>query len=68
MAMDPLQVIKDAVVEQNDAITAELDQLAHQPSINAADVQAVADMIRANTQRIKDMVPDAPPVPPPPVP
>lgn len=63
MAVDPLQEIKTAVVEQNEAITTELDQLAQQPVINPADVTAVADTIRANTQRIRDMIPDSPPTP-----
>jgi hypothetical protein len=63
MAMDPLQMIKDAVVEQGDAIVAELEQLAQQTTVDPVEVQAVADTVRANTQRIRDMVPDQPPTP-----
>jgi hypothetical protein len=59
---DSLQVIRDAVDEMKNTITAELDELAQQPVITPEAVQAIADNIREQSQRIKDMVP-APPVP-----
>jgi hypothetical protein len=59
--VDNLQSIKDAVTAQGEAIVAELEQLAAQTVIDPADVQALADQIRANTAQIQDMVPDAPP-------
>jgi hypothetical protein len=62
---DSLQVIRDAVDELMQTITTELDELAALPQINPADVQAVADSIRAQGARVKDMVPtpEPPPVP-----
>ena len=80
--MAGIQEIKDAIVEQGaellaqgDAIAAELEQLATQPTIDPADVTAVAQMVRdnnatlrANTARIQAMVPDAPPPVPEPTP
>jgi hypothetical protein len=59
---DSLQVIRDAVDEMKNTITAELDELAQQPVITPEAVQAIADNIREQSQRIKDMVP-TPPVP-----
>jgi len=54
-----------ALVEQGDAITVEMEQLAQQPVIDPVRVAELAAQVRANTQRIRDMVPDAPPPPPP---
>jgi hypothetical protein len=59
--MDALQSIKDAIVAQSDAIVAELEQLAQQPVIDPAEVRALAEQIAANTEEIKQFVPDAPP-------
>ncbi len=59
--MDGLQPIRDAIADLTQRVTAELDQLALQPMINAADVTALADSIREQGQRISSMVPDPPP-------
>lgn len=63
--MESLQSIRDAVTAQGEAIVTELEQLASQPVIDPAAVQALADQIRANTAQIQGMVPDAPPEEPP---
>jgi gamma-glutamyl:cysteine ligase YbdK (ATP-grasp superfamily) len=60
--VDALDTLKQAVTQQGEAIVAELEQLAQQPHIDPADVQALADQIRANTTQIQGFVPDeAPP-------
>lgn len=64
ISMDALQSIKDAVTAQGTAIVAELEQLAQQQSpIDPAEVQALADQIRANTAQIQGFVPDETPTP-----
>lgn len=63
--MAGLQEIRDAIVEQGEALAAELDQMAQRPVIDPAEVTALADMVRANTEQIKSMVDDEePPVGP----
>ncbi len=62
--MDGLQPIRDAVDDLIQRVTTELDQLAQMPHIDPASVSALADSIRAQGQRISDMIPDGPPPPP----
>jgi hypothetical protein len=63
MAVDALQLIKQALTDENDAISAAIERIARQPHIAPADMQSLVDMVHASTQRINEMVPDAPPAP-----
>ena len=67
MAIDPLQEVKDAVAELGNAVSTEIQQVADALAagnpVDPAAVSALAQSIRDQTQRISNMIPDAPPQP-----
>lgn len=66
MAVNPLQELRDALLEIVEATAETAEELGRQTTVDPAEVSALGGEMRQAAQRIRDLIPDTPVTPPPP--